>query len=237
MLLPQTREPYDRTRMSDREGPKGTTGDPTREGSVASAPIPADELARRHFVLQDQQPPHFGDVELAKMDPPLRGMLFTDGTVTRALEVQALSRVSVELVDQTDTPASGEVAEHLKVPSGTESVRRRVLIGTEESTKPAIRAESHILPCRLPAEFLSVLRRAPDGIGESLQQVELESYREMLWFGVDPHPARSEVNPHGLSSVITRLYRVITDGLPALLISESFSVSQDDGTYRLDYMH
>jgi chorismate-pyruvate lyase len=222
--------------MNDWDGPRGTIGDPTSEGSVASAPRPTDELARRHFVLQAHQPTHFGDVELAKMDPLLRGILFTDGTVTRALEVQALSRVSVEVVDQTDTSANGEVAEYLKVPGGTKSVRRRVLIGTEGSTKPAIWAESHILPSRLPAEFLSVLRRAPDGIGESLQQVELESYREMLWFGADLHPAWSNVNPDGLSSVITRLYRVITAGLPAFLISESFSVGQDNGTYRLNYM-
>jgi chorismate-pyruvate lyase len=148
--------------------------------------------------------------------------------------VQTLSPVSVEVVDQTDVAVRGQVAEHLEVPSGSESVRRRVLIGTGEPMEPAIWAESHILPNRLPSGFLGVLQGASDGIGESLQRVELESWREMLWFGVDSHPAWSGVDSHLSSPVITRLYRVITIGLPALLISESFSVTLRDGAYRLD---
>jgi chorismate-pyruvate lyase len=196
----------------------------------------ADGLARRHFVLQDRRPSHLGDVGLAEMEPFLRGLLFTDGTVTRTLEVQALSQVSVEVVDQSDTTVSPPIAGHLMVPAGTESVRRRVLIGTGDPTGPAIWAESHILPSRLPSSFLNVLQGARDGIGESLRQVELESCREMLWFGVDSHPKWSGVEPHTSSSVITRLYRVISGGLPTLLISESFSVTRRDDAYRLDGM-
>jgi hypothetical protein len=56
----------------------------------------------------------------------------------------------------------------------------------------------------------------------------------MLWFGADIHPEWSDVDPDTSSPVITRLYRVITGGLPALLISESFSVRKRDGAYRLD---
>jgi len=194
----------------------------------------SDELARRHFVLQDRRPTHLGEINLAELEPFLRGLLFTDGTVTRTLEVQALSPVSVEVVAQTDVALSGQIAENLEVPDGTESVRRRVLIGTGKPMKPAIWAESHILPSRLPAGFLGVLQGAPDGIGESLQRVELESWREMLWLGIDSHPAWSGVDSHLSSPVITRLYRVITQGLPALLISESFSVTLRDGAYRLD---
>lgn len=107
------------------------------------------------------------------------------------------------------------------------------MIGTGKPAEPAIWAESHILPTRLPADFLGVLRGAPDGIGESLQRVELESWREMLWFGLDSHPEWSGVDSDQTSPVITRLYRVITSGLPALLISESFAVTLRDGTYCL----
>lgn len=199
---------------------------------------PADGLTQRHFVLQDRRPSHLGDVDLVEMEPFLRGLLFTDGTVTRTLEVQALSRVSVEVVDQSETAVSGQIAGHLKVPTGTESVRRRVLIGAGDPIGPAIWAESHILPSRLPSRFLNVLEGTREGIGESLQQVELESCREMLWFGVDSHPTWSGVEPPMSSSpsVITRLYRVIAGGLPTLLISESFSVTWRDGAYCLDGM-
>lgn len=197
---------------------------------------PAEGLSHRHFVLQDRRPSHLGDIGLMEMEPFLRGLLFTDGTVTRALEVQALSRVSVEVVDQCNMAVSGEIAEHLKVPTATASVRRRVLIGTGDPVGPAIWAESHILPSRLPARFLNVLQGASDGIGESLQQIELESCREMLWFGVDSHPKWSDGEPRTSSAVITRLYRVIAGGLPALLISESFSITRRDGAYCLEGM-
>jgi len=220
--------------MGDWEGFSGQMSDSGQGGSVASPATLPGELAQRHFALQDSRPAHLGDIDLAEMEPFLRGLLFTDGTVTRTLEVQTLSRVSVEVTDQTDTALTDLVAGHLEVPAGTESVRRRVLIGTEESTAPLIWAESHILPSRLPSGFLSVLQGAPDGIGESLQRVELESWREMLWFGVDSHPGWSGMDSHASPPVITRLYRVITGGLPALLISESFAVTLRDGAYCLD---
>jgi chorismate-pyruvate lyase len=200
---------------------------------VTSTLTPSEELARRHFVLQDNRPAHLDEIKLAALEPFLRGLLFTDGTVTRTLEVQTLSPVSVEVADQIDTSVHGQVAEHLDAAGGTEAVRRRVLIGTGKPMEPAIWAESHILPTRLPSEFLGVLKGASDGIGESLQRVELESWREMLWFGLDSHPDWSGMDSDQSSPVITRLYRVIAGGLPALLISESFSVTLRDGTYCL----
>jgi chorismate-pyruvate lyase len=220
--------------MGDSEGLCGQITDSARGGSVASPVAPLRGLPWRHFTLQDRRPAHLADIDLTQIEPFLRGLLFTDGTVTRALEVQALSPVSLEVVDQTTMTVSGEVAGHLDVASGTESVRRRVLIGTGTSSEPTIWAESHILPDRLPAGFLSVLQGAPDGIGESLQRVALESWRDMLWFGVDSHPRWSGVDSPIRLPVITRMYRVIAGGLPALLISESFSVTRRDGTYCLD---
>lgn len=204
----------------------------SRRGSLR-ARAATDRLSRRHFILQDRRPAHLGDIDLTEVEPFLRALLFTDGTVTRTLEVQALSRVSVEVVDQADMTVTGQVASHLEAPSGTESLRRRVLISAGEAAAPAIWAESHILPSRLPPGFLSVLQGAPDGIGESLQRVELESWRDLLWFGFDSHPEWSDASLPTPSPVITRVYRVITGGQPALLISESFSVTHRDGAYRL----
>lgn len=190
-------------------------------------------LTRRHFVLQDDRPSNLHEVDLAALDPTLRCLLFTDGTVTRTLEVQALSRVSVDVVAQAQTPALEHVASCLDVPDGMEAIRRRVVIGTGLAA-PVMWAESHIVSNRLPRGFLDVLGKAPDGIGESLQQVQLESWRDMLWFGLDTLPEWSGVDRRG-STALTRLYRVITGNRPALLISESFAVQQHGGTYRLDW--
>jgi chorismate-pyruvate lyase len=204
---------------------------------VTSTLTHSEELAPRHFILQGDRPTHLREVNLADLEPFLRGLLFTDGTVTRTLEVQTLSPVSVEVADQTETTVHRQIAQHLEAPAGTESVRRRVVISAGEPPEPLIWAESHILTARLPSGFLGVLQGASDGIGESLQRVELESWREMLWFGLDSHPAWSNVDSDPSSLVITRLYRVITAGLPALLISESFSVTLRDGTYCLNCTH
>jgi chorismate-pyruvate lyase len=221
--------------MDDGDGLSEQAPNLASGGMVARlvTPPPA-ELAQRHFVLQDRRPAHLGEIGLVEMEPFLRGLLFTDGTVTRTLEVKTLSRVSVEVVDQIETTVAGQTANHLRVPSNTEAVRRRVLIGTQASTEPVIWAESHLLPSRLPPRFLGVLRGAPDGIGQSLQQVELESWRDLLWFGLDSRPRWGDGDTRTPSPVITRVYRVITGSRPALLISESFSVTYADGAYRLD---
>jgi chorismate-pyruvate lyase len=162
-------------------------------------------------------------------------LLFTDGTVTRTLEVKTLSRVSVTVISQADSTASGEVASHLEVSEKAETVRRCVEIGRAGASTPSIWAESHILPSRLPSGFIGILGGAREGIGESLQQVELESWRDMLWFGLDAPPEWSFTMPRTPAPVITRLYRVITGGQPALLISESFAVEERDGKYHLKW--
>ena len=193
-------------------------------------------LTERHFVLQDRRPNHLGDVDLIAMDPSLRNLLFTDGTVTRTLEVHTLARVFVEVVSQSRAPAPADVVSNLKIQAGMESVQRRVIIGTDASTIPVIWAESHIVPSRLPSGFLGILDGAPDGIGESLQQVKLESSRELLWFGLDSPPEWSGLLEEVEPTVLKRLYRVITKGRPALLISESFAVERQSGAYHLNWL-
>lgn len=205
--------------------PVGATLQPD-EGGV-------DALTRRHFACHDSRPEHLRGIELTEMDPFLRGLLFTDGTVTRTLEVKALSRVSVNVIGEARSPLAAEAAEHLEAPEGAEAVRRRVVIGPEGAEAPAIWAESHLLPDRLPPEFLAVLEKSPDGIGGSLQRVELESWREMLWYGLDRSPAWSFVAPRAPAPVLTRLYRVIAGGRPALLISESFAIERGGEIYGL----
>lgn len=197
---------------------------------MAVTPSPATTL--RHFVLQEERPSHLADVALTEMDTSLRCLLFTDGTVTRALEAQTLSRVSVEVVGQHPSRADAEIARQLEAPEGAETLTRRVVISAGTRAAPTIWAESHLMPARLPPDFLAVLEGAPDGIGESLQRVQLESWRDMLWFGLDSLPSWSGVTANSLPA-ITRSYRVVTGRLPALLITETFAVEERDGTYYL----
>lgn len=202
-------------------------------GSSAGVAATTSGLTNRYFTLQDQRPEDVRDIELFSMEPGLRTLLFTDGTVTRTLEAQTLSPVSVSVISQATISLSDSLARPLEAPPCGESVRRRVTISIDPSPTPAIWAESHILSERLPPRFLDLLDHTPDGIGESLQQIKLESWRELLWFGLDSRPSWGSPAGYDAAGFLTRLYRVITRGRPALLISESFAVERRAGIYHL----
>lgn len=193
---------------------------------------PPHPLVEHHFVLQDERPAHVREVDIGALDPFLRNLVFTDGTVTRALGVQTMAPVAVEKVSQAQAPLPAEVATRLEAEAGGESVRRRVRIGTEHAAVPLLWAESYIVPERLPPGFMGLLDGAPDGIGQSLQRVALESYRELLWFGLDATPEWAPERESGLGA-IRRQYRVISGGLAAILISETFAVERRGEVYAL----
>jgi len=186
-----------------------------------------DEFVRRCFVLQDERPDGVEEVELEMLDSFLRSLLFTDGTVTRALTVETLVPISVSPISQEELAVPAEFAGYLEVEPGANSVRRRVEIAS--GSTPLLWAESYLLPDRLPPGFFSWLEVATDGIGQSLQS--LESFRELLWFGSDAVPDWAP--PGKADASIRRLYRLVSEGQPAILISESFRVEWLSGAYRL----
>jgi chorismate-pyruvate lyase len=185
----------------------------------------------RHFLAQEERPAGVREVGIDLLDPFLRNLLFTDGTVTRALEVQTLAPVLVTRLSQAEvSPVPAEVAGYLETGEDEVAIRRRVGIAAGSDAAAAILAESHILPDRLPPGFLGLLDGAPDGIGQSLQRIALESYRELLWFGLDAAPAWAADSG---GETIRRLYRIVSSRQAAILISESFAVERHDGRYHL----
>ncbi|HEX8074827.1 MAG TPA: chorismate pyruvate-lyase family protein [Thermoleophilaceae bacterium] len=200
---------------------------PPSRGDVAAA----RDLAHRIFVMQDDRPEDLADVEVAVLDPFVRSLLVTDGTVTRALEVHTLERVTVEVVSQSMAPTPGRSARCLEIEPGTESVRRRVVMTVGDSSTHSVCAESFIVPERLPGDFLGTLAHSSEGIGEALQQVLLESWRELLWFGLGRAPEWAPIVP--TPTVLTRVYRVMTAGHAALLIAESFALELTSDTHHL----
>lgn len=97
---------------------------------------------------------------------------------------------------------------------------------------PSVWAESYIVSERLPADFFGLLNSTSHGIGGALQQHELESRRELLWFGLGASPGWAHTAAPPVTALI-RAYRIITNGWPALLISEAFAVEMRSGLYRL----
>jgi chorismate-pyruvate lyase len=190
-----------------------------------------DRLTERHFTMQHTHISELTSLEVVALDPQLRGLLFTDGTVTRALEAQTLCHVAVDVVEQSQTKLPAQAAHYLDVNAASSCLRRRVTMTTGESSGPVVWAESHILPERLPTGFLGLLDNTPHGIGGSIEQTKLESRRELLWFRLGRPPSWAGISSPSDSAVI-RLYRIITGDRPALLISEAFAVELRAGVYR-----
>ncbi len=191
----------------------------------------ADRLAGLHFTAQHEVATDLDEVDITQLDAFLRSVLFTDGTVSRALEAHTLTDVAVEAVEQGPSPAPERVARHLRVQEGEACVRRRVVMRIG-GAGVSVWAESHVVPRRMPPEFLALLEDDPQGIGGSLQQLKLESWRELLWFGLGSPPSWAEdAAPDAVT--LTRAYRVLTQGAPALLICEAFAVEMRAGLYHL----
>jgi benzoate-CoA ligase family protein len=201
---------------------------PTRTAIVTVA----EQLGELHFTAQHEASKDLRELQITQLDPFLRGLLFTDGTVSRALEAHTLARVAVETVEQSPGPAPDRIACHLHVEPADECIRRRIVMKTGTTTEVAVWAESYLVPHRLPAEFLTQLDGNSQGIGGSLQQLKLESRRELLWFGLGKPPTWADAETP-TTTTLTRVYRMVTDGLPALLICEAFAVELRAGLYHL----
>lgn len=187
-------------------------------------------LVERYFTMQEERPPRLGEVGIEALEPFLRTLLFTDGTVTRTLGAHLLAPVVVAPIDQAPVAMPAGVARSLEAATAEESIRRRVSIGVGEPAVPLLWAESFMVPDRLPPGFLGLLGAAPDGIGQSLQRFSLESSRELCWFGLEPVPPWA---PGAEGTTLRRLYRIVSAGQPAILISEYFAVERRDGVYHL----
>ncbi|HEY4915540.1 MAG TPA: chorismate pyruvate-lyase family protein [Solirubrobacteraceae bacterium] len=200
-------------------------------GTPSSGASLAERLMELHFIAQHEAEDLSG-VQIPQLDSFLRGLLFTDGTVTRALEAHTLCEVAVEPVEQEPGPAPARIARYLELDGGEDCLRRRVVMRIGGSRLASVWAESYVLEQRLPQEFLPRLGGDTQGIGSSFQQLKLESRRDLLWFGLGAPPLWA---PEGApaTTTLTRAYRVMTRGRPALLICESFAVELGSSQYHL----
>ncbi|MGW4743126.1 chorismate--pyruvate lyase family protein [Nocardia xishanensis] len=170
--------------------------------------VGAEELLRRHFQAPEARPTSWEDIRVAELSPYHRSVLLTDGTVIRTVEAHALESITVDCTAQYETTGTADRNGWLELGPGETVIARRVdLVGAHSETRYA-RAESLIVPARLPESFTAALAVEPAGIGAALQATE--SYRELLYYG-----ATSD-------AVCARCYRIVTNGRPAMVIREWF---------------
>jgi len=162
------------------------------------------------------------DMQLDRLSLFQRGLLTLDGTVTRYLEACSLEPVEVIRLNQCHACLPDEHA-WLQTPAGTAVIKREVLLRGERSTVIYAYALSLLVISRLPDSLLQGLDAEKGSVGRVLLGNQVESRREMLWYGRQHLNGLSpELSAQTGDSFLSRTYRIITGGQPVILISEKF---------------
>ena len=178
------------------------------------------------FVAQDDKPETLKRINLARLTPFQRGLLVTDGTVTRFIEAYTLAPVEVVPLQHVKQTLSAENT-WLQLSAGAEVISRQVVLQTHSQGKssPIIHtyADSLIVPQRLPESMLDGLASDKQGLGGLLRRRGLETRRELLWCGIEVlTDLPSTVAYLEGEKFISRAYRVFANQKPVMLINEKF---------------
>lgn len=178
------------------------------------------------FIAQGDKPETLKRINLARLTPFQRGLLVTDGTVTRFIEAYTLMPVEVTLLRQRKQTLSTEHT-WLQLPAGAGVISRQAVIQThlQEESSPIIHtyADSLIVPQRLPQSFMDELGSDKQGLGGLLPRSGLETRRELLWCGIETLTDLPSAITHlEGEKFISRTYRMLANQEPLMLISEKF---------------
>ncbi len=165
-----------------------------------------------------------GTLDLSILPPFLRTLLVTDGTVTKILEAYFWEPVSVDTLMQEMVTV--EQAIHwINVAPKTEVLVRQARLRGSHSDNIYATAFSVIRSECIPASFRQRLIDREIGIGVLIRDSGLESYREVMEVGVEPRRPASKAETLHPDDKIFRTYRIIIDGAPVILITESYPIS------------
>ena len=178
----------------------------------------------RGFLLKEEAGfKSFKGIRFQEMDPFLRVLLVTDGTVTKFLEAYLWEPISVEKCLQEETLLKHDVP-LLGVKKGESLILRRILLRGVRTGRVYTFAESLIRIRFLEEDIQKDLLEGRLGIGELLRDRRLETYREILEFGKEK--AGEELALYfkikSDDPIYYRRYRITIKGSPVILITESF---------------
>jgi chorismate-pyruvate lyase len=188
----------------------------------------------RHFdpltvvaTAQSAKPAALSAINLRVLSPLQRALLVIDGTVTKFLEAYVLEPIDIQQLAQNKRTLA-DSQEWLEAPPGTEILRRQVAIEGRYSHNLYVYAVSCVVLNRLPEKVVSSLELTGTGIGQVLYDNEIETRREILWFGRE-HAAEIPDTLKGRTNgeFISRTYRIIAGNRPVALINEKFPASMD----------
>lgn len=187
------------------------------------------------FIAQDKKPATLKEISFARLTPFQRGLIVTDGTVTRFIEAYTFAPVEVVLLQQKKQTLSRD-HDWLQLSAGEEVISRQITLQSprEKTASPIIYtyADSLIVTKRLPKSILDGLASDTQGLGRLLQHSGLETRRELLWCGIetliDVPPAIAHLEGE---TFISRAYVVFANQEPLILINEKFPFENLEGSH------
>lgn len=155
--------------------------------------------------------------------PFQRILLTTDGMVTEILEAYLWERMKVMKLSQDYVTLDNGIPA-LEVGKGCRVMRREVLLCGRLSQKNHLYAESIIIPDRLDEKISDSLLNTSKPIGLLILENRMETFREILDCGKEE--AQNLADYFGIRRndfLIFRTYRVFSNRLPVMLITEKFA--------------
>ena len=179
------------------------------------------------FVAQFARPAELSEVNLRTLTPYQRALLVIDGTVTKFVEAYLMEPVEVVRLGQARQLLSAD-HEWLEVPKGTPIIARHVVLQGKYSHALFAYAVSLIVPDRLPEAVKRELESDDASLGRILLGNQLETRREILWYGRERNPELPKETHHRPGDeFISRTYRIISQARPIMLINEKFPYVTD----------
>jgi chorismate-pyruvate lyase len=191
-------------------------------GYVSSLGRDPLDPASEHFLGQFAQRSSVQRINLRLLTAYQRALLVLDGTVTNFIEAWTMDPINIICLGQAVQVLSERHAE-LGAASGERVLARSVILEGRYSRHFHAHAISLIALGRLPEQLRRALEKEEAGIGQILRANELETRREILWFGREQlADLPAGVRSRWPGEFIVRTYRIHADGYPIMLISERF---------------
>jgi chorismate-pyruvate lyase len=160
--------------------------------------------------------------DASPLTPFQRMLVGTDGTVTHILEAYAGEAIEVVKLHQGFDAANG-ADRMLDVETGDDVLRRRVVLRTASTRRNLLYAEAVVAVSRVAPAFVDGLVGTDKPIGVLLGEHRMETLREILQVereAAGPSAVHFQVQP--TSELIVRVYRIVAQGRPIVVITEKF---------------
>ena len=159
--------------------------------------------------------------DAARMDPVLRMLLASDGTITSALHALLLTLIGVEVVHQTEMRLDAATAGFLDAEPGSNALSREAWLTADGQRR--VHASSIILLETLDRSLLQAFQSRHKPLGLLLQESGRTVTRDRLQIGCLSDPEAIKTLGSGIAGPIwMRRYRMSLGSKAAAFIQEQF---------------